>query len=123
MKPRVYVVEDNGSVRAVLAMMLDSCGYQFEGDEDGRKLLDRDTYLDLACIIMDVNLPGESGLQILAKLRQKFVRTPVLIATAQVSENLKREADGLDVTGFLEKPFRRGELKEAIGRCVDGAWT
>ena len=121
MKPKIYIVEDNAAVRAVLAMMLDSGGYAVEGDEDGLKLLDRATYADLACLILDVNLPGESGLQILAKLRKRYVATPVLIATAQLTDDLKREVEGLNVTGFLEKPFRRGALLEAIARCIGGS--
>jgi FixJ family two-component response regulator len=115
MTSKVYVVEDDASVRLVLEMMLSSGGYDVEADDGGAKLLARKTYADLACIIMDINLVGETGLDIVAKLRGAGVTTPVVIATAQVSDGLRRKAEGLDIAAFLEKPFRRGALLDAVG--------
>ena len=107
----IAIVEDNRPLADGLAKAFESEGHGvdviYSGD-DAYSFLSRQQ-VDL--IILDVNLPGKSGLEILKSLRQQHVSTPVLMLTAR--STLTDKVDGLDLGAddYLEKPFDLDELK------------
>ena len=108
---RILIVEDNHPLADGLAKSFRTDGHGvdviYHGTE-ADQYLHRET-ADL--IILDINLPGMSGLQVLKNLRQRNVQTPVLLLTARAS--LTDKVDGLDLGAddYLEKPFDLAELK------------
>jgi two-component system response regulator FixJ len=92
MKPTIFIVEDDPAVRESLKLILEMKGCVVEESEDGGSLLSRGRYSDLACVIMDINLPGENGLQILKWLRDRAIGVSVLIMSARSDERLRHEA-------------------------------
>lgn len=119
---RVVIVEDNHPLAGGLAKSFRADGHGVNVIYDG---VEADQYLcaeaaDL--IILDINLPGLSGLQVLKNLRQRNMQTPVLLLTARAT--LTDKVDGLDLGAddYLEKPFDLAELKaraRALMRRVD----
>jgi len=116
------IVEDNHPLADGLAKSFGSDGHGvdviYQGEEADQYL--RRESADL--IILDINLPGMSGLQVLSNLRQRNVHTPVLLLTAR--DTLTDKVDGLDLGAddYLEKPFDLAELKaraRALMRRVD----
>ena len=108
---RILIVEDNHPLADGLAKSFRADGHGVDVIYDG---VEANQYLcqDSAdLIILDINLPGMSGLQLLRNIRQRNMHTPVLLLTARAK--LIDKVDGLDLGAddYLEKPFDLAELK------------
>jgi two-component system response regulator FixJ len=121
MKPTIFIVEDDPAVRESLKLILEMKGYVVEESEDGGSLLSRGRYSDLACVIMDINLPGENGLQILKRLRDRAIGVSVLIMSARSDERLRHEAKALAAAAFLEKPVHPRALLAELSSMRNAA--
>ena len=123
---RILLVEDEPLLADGLARSLRAAGYAVECLDDGQAadtLLLTETY---DCLILDLGLPRLDGLQLLARLRRRGVRTPVLILTAR--DQLSDRVDGLDLGAddYMTKPFDLPELEarvRALIRRAQGAAT
>jgi two-component system OmpR family response regulator len=108
---RIAVVEDNRPLADGLAKSFRADGHGVDVLYDGSAA---ETFLlaeSFDLIILDINLPGKSGLQVLTSLRRNQVPTPVLLLTARA--DLSDKVSGLDLGAddYLEKPFDLPELK------------
>lgn len=121
-RPRVLVVEDEPPLRELITVTL---GAQFECDEavDGESALEmlKGDVPDL--VLVDVMLPGKSGLDVLAEMREdpRLKSVPVIVLSAwQAPQDVERAiAAGAD--RFLPKPFRVDELAATAQELVDHA--
>jgi two-component system phosphate regulon response regulator PhoB len=115
---RVLVVEDDPNVARVLELALRREGYQFQLARDyptARAALAQ----DWDAIILDINLPGGSGLDLLRYLRRELKRnTPVLVLSGLKQERSVAEAQALGAQEYLTKPFSPGELVKRLERYV-----
>jgi DNA-binding response OmpR family regulator len=111
--PAVLVIEDDRALREGLALNLELHGYRVESAADGEQGMARafDARPDL--IILDIMLPGYSGLEILSELRARRVDVPVLILSARGSLGHKVEGLELGADDYVTKPF---ELPELLAR-------
>ncbi len=114
MKPTICIIEDDLAVRESQRLMLELHGYCVEEFEDGARFLARGCFDNVLCIILDVNLPGESGLQILSRLRARAIATPTFIVTGRADAGVRREAKRLEVLALFEKPLPARELLAAV---------
>lgn len=114
---KILVVEDDRSLRDGLALNLKASGYRVLLAADGPEGLRRafDDAPDL--ILLDIMLPGLSGLEILQELRERRVEVPVLILSARDRLPQKLEGFGLGADDYITKPF---DLKELLAR-IDAA--
>jgi two-component system, OmpR family, alkaline phosphatase synthesis response regulator PhoP len=110
----VLVVEDDRALCQGLALNLRRAGYRVLTATDGQAGMRQafDDRPDL--IVLDVMLPGYNGLEILAELRRRGERVPVLILSARDRTAQKVEGLGLGADDYLAKPF---ELSELLARC------
>jgi len=111
---KVLLVEDNQSLAADVKQWLESENYTVETAFDGQiavEYLDAYTY---DVIVLDWELPGFSGIEILKQLRQKKVTTPVIMLTA--CANVEDKEAGLDsgADDYLTKPFQLRELSARL---------
>jgi FixJ family two-component response regulator len=113
-KPLICIVEDEAAVRESLRLILELEGYCVEDFEEGIEFWARGRFDDALCIILDLNLPGEDGLQILSRLRANAVATPVLIVTGRADASARREAQRLNALGVFQKPLPVSVLLSAI---------
>ncbi|MBJ7553220.1 response regulator transcription factor [Marinomonas spartinae] len=111
---RILVVEDTQVLGQAILERLTSLGHGVDLIDDGKRAHDLLKYQSFDLILLDLNLPGLSGLQLLQKLRQKEDGTPVLILTArdQIEDRIRLLDEGAD--DYLTKPFDFGELE---ARC------
>jgi len=110
----VAVVDDEAPVRAALGRLLRLAGYQVAAFESGEQFLASLVLRPPACVLLDVNMPGLSGLQVQARLLADRVALPVVFITASDDPSVERlalEAGGLRV---LHKPFGNDELLAAV---------
>lgn len=111
---RLLVVEDEAALCSSIAEGLRLDGYEVDTCQDGLETLelcDAETY-DL--ILLDLNLPGLDGMEVLRRLRQGDGETPVLILSAR--GQLQDKVSGLDAgaNDYLTKPFHFGELEARV---------
>ncbi len=114
LKPIICIIEDDAAVRESLRMMLELHGYGVEEFEDGAQFLARGRFDDPLCIILDLNLPGENGLKILARLRAQVIATPTFIVTGRADAGVRKEAKRLEALAVFEKPLPARELLAAV---------
>lgn len=100
--PRVLIIEDDDAVRSALGFSLELEGFDVEGFRSGEDLLGQD--VSAACVVLDQRLPGLSGLQTLAQLRQKQPGMPGILMTSHPSRHLLQAASNAGVP-VLEKPL------------------
>jgi DNA-binding response OmpR family regulator len=110
----VLVVEDNDALRAGLVLNLERRGYRVESAGDGSEGLRKafDTRPDL--IVLDIVLPGRTGLEIVSELRRRGRTVPVLILSARDRTEDKVEGLNLGADDYLAKPFELPELMARV---------
>jgi len=112
----ISIVDDEPLVREGLISLLRSAGFAtqaFASAEEFLSLADRD---DIACLILDVRLPGISGLELQSQLTATVSnhRTPVVFMTARDDEATRQQALKGGAVDFLRKPVRREALLNAV---------
>jgi CheY-like chemotaxis protein len=120
--PRVIVAEDEADVRQLVAVALRGLGYDIIEARSGAELLDElgDSLLEgdpagrPDIIISDIRMPGLTGLEILAGLRQAEWPTAIVLMTAYADRATREEARRLGVDAFFEKPFDIDDLMTAV---------
>ena len=119
----IYCVEDDGSIRDLMIYTLETAGLESRGFNDGKEL---DIAMSVEMpdlILLDIMLPGESGLSILQRLKNniKTMDTPVILATAKGTEYDKVKGLDLGADDYLVKPFGMMEMvsrvKAVLRRC------
>ena len=111
---RILIVEDDRTLRSALAFNLSREGYDVQTAVDGEQALAtaRDGSLDL--ILLDVMLPGMSGIEVLRVLRQEGVATPVIVLSAKGDEIDRVVGLKVGADDYVAKPFSRPELLARI---------
>ena len=115
----IFVVDDDPAVRETLSMVLSAGGYRVICFADGAALLAVARARAPSCILLDVHIPGKSGLDILKELRGEDYPAPIFMISGQGDITMAVEAIRSGALDFIEKPFRGSEivarLNEAIG--------
>jgi FixJ family two-component response regulator len=117
-KALIHVVDDDESLRASLLDLLAAAGFEARGyASTGAFLLDPPP--DRAgCLLLDVRLPGPSGLDLQAALQRRGVALPVIFMTGHADVPTSVRAMKAGAVDFLEKPVQRATLLDAIGRAL-----
>ena len=111
---KILLVEDDDFLSAGLRMALNDTGYTVEHSPDGEDavlLMSTNTY-DL--VILDLNLPGIDGLEVLSRIRKQRCGTPVLILSARTGLNNRVNGLDLGANDYMTKPFELPELEARI---------
>ncbi len=114
MRRRLLVVEDDATLRQTLAFNLVREGYEVGTATTGPEALDavRDRRADL--VLLDVMLPGMSGVEVLRAMRQEGIETPVIIVSAKTEELDRVVGLKVGADDYVTKPFSRPELLARI---------
>lgn len=105
-RPRVLVVDDEASIRDLLAKTLALAEYDVDLAPDGRAALERLRIIPYDLLITDLKMPGVDGLTVIREARRLKADIPVIIVTGYSTEASAIEAVNLGVSGYLTKPFR-----------------
>jgi len=106
----VLVVEDDAPMRHLIARLLRENGFRATGVRDGREMWETLRHAEVDLVLLDVMLPGESGLDLLRALRAWEDSPPVVMVTAKGSEADRVLGLDLGADDYLPKPFGRREL-------------
>src|SRR5512140_684691 len=109
-KPRVLIIEDEEKLARSIAEQLESSGYETGIALDGIEGLGSAMSLQWSIVILDLNLPRKSGVQVLRKLRAQGRETPVLILSARAGTEDRVKGPQAGADDYLAKPFDSAEL-------------
>ena len=115
----VLVVEDDDSMREAIERLLSAAGFGCAAYASADALLARGVDKDSACVISDLRLPGMSGLELLATLRQRNISLPFILITAHDAPGLREKAMRCGAAAYLAKPFRGTALLDAIRAATE----
>ena len=117
-KPTIYVVDDDPSVRDSTELMLKSVGFNVETFGSAQDFLKANLQEDLGCLVLDVRMPGMSGLDLQEKLVSARTPLPVIFITGHGTVPMSVRAMKAGAVDFLQKPFEEQDLLDAINRAV-----
>jgi FixJ family two-component response regulator len=114
MQAIVYVVDDDASVRDALQSLLRSVGLRVEGFATPREFLERPFPDQPSCLVLDVRLPGVSGLDFQSELAKAGNQVPIVFMTGHGDIPMTVKAMRAGAIEFLTKPFREQDLLDAV---------
>jgi FixJ family two-component response regulator len=122
-KPRsrgeIFVVDDDPAVRETLSVVLSAAGYQVICFADGAALLPVARTRTPACILLDVHIPGKSGLDILKELRGEDYPAPIFMISGQGDIAMAVTAIKHGALDFIEKPFRGSDIVARLDEAIE----
>jgi FixJ family two-component response regulator len=118
-EPIVFVVDDDASMREALASLLGSLGMRVVCFASAQEFLQHPRPGNPACLVLDVRMPGLSGLDLQRELAIHPEPIPIIFITAHGDIPMAVGAMKAGAVEFLSKPFREQDLLQAIQRAVD----
>jgi FixJ family two-component response regulator len=116
--PVVFVVDDDPSVRKSLTRVVTSAGYAVEAFASAREFLAREPFVGPCCVVLDVRMPGLTGLDLQEALAGAGHRMPIVFITGHGDISMSVKAMKGGAVDFLTKPFDVENLLDAIQRAV-----
>ena len=110
----VAVVDDDESVRRALRRLLISHGVKVRVHGTGRDFLHSAVMHEVDCLILDVHMPGLSGMEVLDEVRTAASKLPVVLMTGRYDADFAERSLAAGASAFLRKPFGDAELFAAI---------
>ncbi len=118
-KPVVFVVDDDAAVLESLALLLRSVGLSPQTCGSAAEFLETFDPDAPGCLVLDVRMPGMSGLELQARLQARGSKLPIIFITAHGDVPMAVKAVKAGALDFLQKPFRDQELIEKIQRALE----
>jgi RNA polymerase sigma factor (sigma-70 family) len=112
--PIVFVVDDDPSVRSSLKFLLSTVGLQVESFDSADSFLHKKSPDVPSCLVLDVRLPGLSGLDFQRELAARKIRIPIVFLTGHGDIPMSVRAMKAGAVEFLTKPFRDQDLLDAV---------
>jgi FixJ family two-component response regulator len=118
-QPAVFIVEDDVSMRDALKNLLRSVGLRVETFSTAQEFLSSGRSNAPGCLVLDIRLPGLSGLDLQRQLVQANVQIPIIFMTAHGDVRMSVQAMKAGAVEFLTKPFRDQDLLDAIQQAIE----
>jgi two-component system, cell cycle response regulator len=115
---RVLTVDDSRAIRSIVQKQLADCGMDIDEAEDGEKGLDALSECLYDLVILDVTMPVMDGPTMLAKMREKGLRTPVLMLTSESKRSIIAACLKLGIDDYIHKPFKPEELRSKVFKAL-----
>ena len=115
----IAIVDDDELMRSALQGMLKSVGLPSQAFESAEEFLNSGQQRQTACLIVDIRMPGMSGLELQAKLNAEHCRIPTIFITAHGDEKMRMRALKAGAVEFLAKPFDDEALLESVRAALD----
>jgi FixJ family two-component response regulator len=112
--PLLSVVDDDESVRESLPDLLRKLGFAARAFSSAREFLSSDSVYETKCLILDVAMPGMTGLDLQQELTRRGHKVPIIFITAQKDINIREQAFRQGAAQVLYKPFSAAALLEAL---------
>jgi FixJ family two-component response regulator len=117
--PLISIVDDDHFLRNSLDNLLRSVGMRAHGFSSAEEFLNSNESHDTDCLILDVRMPGMSGLDLQRQLKTANLRIPIVFITAHADDDARARALAAGAVAFLYKPCRKETLLEAIDSALN----
>jgi len=118
LKPIVFVIDDDASVRKGLSRLLCSAGFEVETFASAELFLEREHYDGIGCLVLDVRMPGISGIDLQDELSKADYSMPIIFITGHGTIPMGVQAVKKGAVNFLAKPFDDEELLQAVREAI-----
>lgn len=115
----VFIVDDDQEVRNALQLLMESVGLQSETFSSAQNFLDQFDINRSGCIIVDVRMPGMSGLDLQAQLASEKLHPPIIIITGHGDVPMAVRAVQAGAIDFIEKPFNNQAMLDSVHRAIE----
>ncbi len=119
-KPTVFIVDDEVTVRESLRALVGTVGLDAETHASFREFLDAYSPDRTGCLVLDVRMPGMSGIEGLETLKANAITIPVIVITGYGDVPTAVRAMKGGAVEFFEKPFNNQALLDSIQQCIEG---
>ena len=116
----IAVVDDDESVRRATRRLLRTAGFEAETYASGTEFLEAIKHSRPSCVIVDLHMPGMSGLEVQSRLAVSGFEIPVLFITAYDDPGARDRALQAGAVNYLRKPFTEEALLQAIESAISG---
>lgn len=110
----VYIVDDDESVRRGLSRLICSAGHNPVSFDTAESFMENITNKTPACILMDITMPGTTGLLVQKQLSERGIDLPVIVISARDDDEIRQLARDLGVKFYFQKPVDDNALLDAI---------
>jgi len=117
--PTVFIIDDDASVCKSLSRLLRSLGFEAETFASAELFLERKHYDGVGCIVLDVQMPGLSGMDLQKELNKADYHMPIIFITGHGDIPMSVEAMKKGAVDFLTKPFDDRELLQAVEKAIE----
>ncbi|MFZ5949198.1 MAG: response regulator [Candidatus Rifleibacteriota bacterium] len=115
----ILIIDDEKNIRLTLTRVFDDGNFKLSTAVNGEEALQKMTEEEFSLVLLDLNLPGMSGMSVLKQITQNFPCTRTVIITAHGSVESAVEAMKLGAVDFLQKPFSPGEIRDLVGKILN----
>ena len=115
----ISIVDDDDSLRNSLNNLLRSLGFRADGFSSAEAFLTSSRLHETGCLLLDVRMPGMSGLDLQRQLRAANSRIPIVFITSHADDDARARALQAGSVAFLYKPCRKEALLEAIDSALN----
>lgn len=115
---QVYIVDDDEAVRDSIGMLLETVDIPYVAYPDAQTFLDDSDLTNVHCLVLDIRMPGMSGLELQEKLTAMQAQVPIVFITGHGDIPMAVEAMRRGAVDFLRKPFRDQELLDRIQEAL-----
>jgi len=117
-KAPILIVDDEPIVREAIRDWLVDAGHSVTTAKTGEEALEIVAQKDFGLVILDIRLPGKTGIRVLQEIKEMKPETRAIIITAYASPELRAEAMGLGAIQYLSKPIAPDELEKHIQEAL-----
>ncbi|WP_198264444.1 response regulator transcription factor [sulfur-oxidizing endosymbiont of Gigantopelta aegis] len=118
-EPCVYIVDDDEQVRDALTLLMESVGLNSASFASAQDYLDQFDATKSGCLILDVRMPGLSGLDLQARLTAEKICPPIIIITGHGDVPMAVRAVTAGAVDFIEKPFNNQSMLDNVHRAIE----
>jgi two-component system, LuxR family, response regulator FixJ len=115
----IFIVDDDMAVRDALKLLLRSVGQAVETYGSAQEFLDAYSEDRPGCLVLDIRMPGMSGLELQQKLNEKHSILPIIFITGHGDVPMAVEAMQAGAVDFIQKPFRDQDLIDRINQALE----
>jgi FixJ family two-component response regulator len=114
----IVIVDDDPVIRQALAALLSALGYRVQSYASASEFLAVATTTEAACLVLDIQLGDESGIELARQLAARGSTFPIIFMTGSHDERYRRDAMDIGAVAFLLKPFRVEDMESALSQTI-----
>ena len=115
----VFIVDDDAEVREAIQLLMESVGLNVELYTSAQSFLEAFDPMRAGCLVLDIRMPGISGLELQARLGAESICPPIVIITGHGDVPMAVKAVHAGAVDFIEKPFNDQHLLDSVHRALE----